>query len=132
VSMGGHQVPHWLWEAGFVEAGAGAMDPDFQKAGLFVPLMAHCTRVAVESGHRFILGACDDDLLGMYAEQGYELLETREVEPNPGWRFRSHLIYQDIDRVAAGEVSGRAVADMAAAAEFAGFEPKVRRMAAAA
>ena len=40
VSWGGHEVPQWLWDAGFVEAGAGAMDPDFQRAGLFVPLMA--------------------------------------------------------------------------------------------
>jgi hypothetical protein len=123
VSLGGHDVPSWLWEAGFVEAGAGAMDPEFQKAGLFVPLMAHSTRVAVQSGHRFILGACDDDLLGMYAEMGYELLETRSVEPKPGWKFQSHLIYMDIEKVVAGGVSGRAVADMAAAARFAGFEP---------
>ena len=50
VSWGGHEVPPWLWNAGFVEAGAGAMDPEFQKAGLFVPLMAHAVRVAVQSG----------------------------------------------------------------------------------
>jgi hypothetical protein len=130
VSLGGHEVPPWLWEAGFVEAGAGAMDPEFQKAGLFVPLMAHSTRVAVQSGHRFVLGACDDDLLGMYGEMGYELLETRVVEPKPGWKFQSHLIYMDIEKVLSGRVSGRAVSDMAAAARFAGFA--ARPLAAAA
>ena len=97
------------------------MDPEFQKAGLFVPLMAHSTRVAVQSGHRYILGACDDDLLGMYLQMGYELLETREVEPKPGWHFRSHLIVLDVEKVVAGQVAGRAVADMAAAARFAGL-----------
>ena len=125
VSMGGHEVPQWLWDAGFVEAGAGAMDPEFQKAGLFVPLMAHCTRVAIQTGHRYILGACDDDLLAMYQAMGYELLESRTVEPKPGWRFQSHLIYMDIERVVAGEVPGRAVPDMAAAASFAGLGPVV-------
>ena len=35
VSLGGYVVPAWLWAAGFCEAGAGALDPAFQKAGLF-------------------------------------------------------------------------------------------------
>ena len=39
----------------------------------------------------------------MYQAMGYELLETRVVEPKPGWRFQSHLIYMDIERVVAGE-----------------------------
>ena len=95
VSLGGHEVPQWLWDAGFVEAGAGAMHPDFQRAGLFVPLMAHAVRVAVQSGHRYVLGACDDELLGMYREMGFAVLETRIVEPKPGWRFRSHLLVLD-------------------------------------
>ncbi len=100
VAVGGHEVPPWLWEAGFVEAGAGAMHPDFQRCGLFVPLMAHAVRVAVQSGHRFVLGACDDGLLGMYREMGFEVLEQRTVEPRPGWRFRSHLIGLDAERLA--------------------------------
>ncbi|MGZ6645678.1 MAG: PilZ domain-containing protein, partial [Solirubrobacteraceae bacterium] len=33
VSLGGHEVPQWLWDAGFVEGGAGATHPDFQRAG---------------------------------------------------------------------------------------------------
>ncbi len=57
----------------------------------------------------------------MYQEMGYELLETREVEPKPGWRFRSHLIVMDVERVVSGAVSGKAVGDMAAAARFAGY-----------
>jgi hypothetical protein len=131
VSLGGHEVPQWLWDAGFVEAGAGAMDPEFQKAGLFVPLMAHSTRVAVQSGHQFVLGACDDDLLGMYLQMGYELLETREVEPKPGWRFNSHLIVLDIEQLVVDPPAGRAVLDMAAAARFAGFPTTFELQAAA-
>jgi GNAT superfamily N-acetyltransferase len=98
VTLGGHEVPPWLWEAGFVEAGAGAIDPDFQGAGLFTPLMARSIRVAVQSGHRYVLGACDDRLLAMYGAMGFERLESRIVEPKPGWRFRSHLIYLDAER----------------------------------
>jgi GNAT superfamily N-acetyltransferase len=119
VSYGGHEVPPWLWEAGFVEAGAGAMDPDFQRAGLFVPLMQHALRVAAQSGHRYVLGACDDDLLGMYSEMGFEPLEQRIVEPKPGWRFRSHLIYLDAERLLKEPPATRTLAAMASALAFA-------------
>ena len=121
VTLGGHEVPPWLWDAGFVEAGAGAMHPDFQRAGLFVPLMAHAVRVAVQSGHRFVLGACDDGLLGMYREMGFEVLEERICEPKPGWRFRSHLIYLDAERLAGRSPASRIAADMASAIGFAGL-----------
>jgi hypothetical protein len=117
VSMGGHEVPAWLWEAGFVEAGAGAIDPEFQNAGLFSPIMAHSLRVAVQSGHRYVLGACDDDLLAMYEAMGFEKLEERICEPKPGWRFRSHLIVLDCQRIA--ECGPAAMAE---AIRFAGFE----------
>jgi hypothetical protein len=121
VALGGHEVPPWLWDAGFVEAGAGAIHPDFQRAGLFVPLMAHAVRVAVQSGHRFVLGACDDALLGMYCEMGFEVLEQRIVEPKPGWRFTSHLIHLDVERLVQDPPASRIVADMASAIGFAGL-----------
>jgi GNAT superfamily N-acetyltransferase len=132
VSWGGHEVPQWLWDAGFVEAGAGAVHPDFQRAGLFVPLMQHAYRVAVQSGHRYVLGACDDELLGMYREMGFEHLEERIVEPKPGWRFRSHLIYADTDKVLAAPGPSRTLAAMASAIEFASPSTSARRPAAVA
>lgn len=95
LTLVGHQVPSWLWQVGFVEGGAGAVDPDFQRAGLFVPLV----HVTVQSGFSYVLGACGDDLLDMYRSMRFEVLETREVEPKPGWRFRSHLFHLDIDRL---------------------------------
>ena len=119
VSWGGHEVPPWLWRAGFVEAGAGAVHPDFQRAGLFVPLMQHSLRVAVQSGHRYVLGACDDGLLAMYREMGYEVLEQRTVEPKPGWRFRSNLIYTDAERLVQDEPASKTRAAMASAIAFA-------------
>ena len=121
VTLGGHEVPPWLWDAGFVEAGAGAVHPDFQRAGLFVPLMQHAVRVAVQSGHRFVLGACEDGLLAMYGEMGFEVLETRVVEPKPGWCFRSHLIYQDAERLLDAAPASRTIAAMASAVGFAGL-----------
>jgi hypothetical protein len=99
VSLGGHEVPQWLWDAGFVEAGAGATDPDFQRAGLYVPLMQHVWRVAVQAGHRYILGACPDELVGMYGAMGFDVLEERMVAPKPGWSFRSHLLIGDAARL---------------------------------
>jgi GNAT superfamily N-acetyltransferase len=121
VSWGGHEVPRWLWDAGFVEAGAGAMHPDFQRAGLFVPLMQHAVRVAVQSGHRYLLGACDDGLLAMYRRQGFEVLEERIVEPRPGWRFRSHLLVLDAERLLSRPPATTTLAAMASAVDFAGL-----------
>jgi hypothetical protein len=119
VTWGGHQVPSWLWDAGFVEGGAGAVDPDFQRAGLFLPLMQHTVRVAVQSGFGYVLGACEDDLLDMYYSMGCTVLETRDVEPKPGWQFRSHLLHLDIDRLIRDRSRGKAMAAMASAALFA-------------
>ena len=119
VSLGGHEVPLWLWDAGFVEAGAGAMHPEFQRAGLFVPLIAHSARVAVQAGYRYILGASDNHLLGMYGEMGFEVLEERICEPKPGWRFRSHPIHLDAERLVGRPPATRILADMAAAIRFA-------------
>jgi hypothetical protein len=121
VALGGHEVPQWLWDAGFVEGGAGATHPDFQRAGLYVPLMQHMFRVAVQSGHRFVLGACPDELLGMYRDMGFEVLEERTVEPKPGWRFRSHLLYADAERLLDAPPTSRTVAAMASAIGFAGL-----------
>jgi hypothetical protein len=121
VTLGGHEVPSWLWDAGFVEAGAGAVHPDFQRAGLFVPLMQHAVRVAVQSGHRYVLGACEDGLLAMYREMGFEVLETRVVEPKPGWRFASHLINLDAERLLEQAPASRTIAAMASAVGFAGL-----------
>jgi GNAT superfamily N-acetyltransferase len=120
VTEGGHEVPEWLWKAGFVEAGAGATDPEFQRAGLFLPLMQHSLRVAAQSGFRYVLGACSDELLDMYQQMGFELLETREVEPKAGWRFRSHLICLDSEKLESNPPAGKAVAAMASAVAFVG------------
>jgi GNAT superfamily N-acetyltransferase len=119
VTWGGHQVPSWLWEAGFVESGAGAVDPDFQRAGLFLPLVQHAVRITAQSGFGYVLGACEDDLLDMYRSMGFEVLETREVEPKPGWQFRSHLLYLDIDQLIRDRPRGKTRVAMASAALFA-------------
>ena len=83
VSLGGHEVPQWLWDAGFVEGGAGATHPDFQRAGLYVPLMQHLFRVAVQSGHRYVLGACPDELSGCTATWASTCSRPGSSSPSP-------------------------------------------------
>lgn len=122
VSYGKHEVPAWLWKEGFVEAGAGATDPDFQRAGLFLPLMQHAVRVALQSGYRYMLGACADDLLDMYKQMGFEVVESRVVSPKPGWEFNSHLFVMDMKALAERPPPGKVVEAMAQAAQFAGFD----------
>jgi hypothetical protein len=119
VSLGGHEVPQWLWDAGFLEGGAGAVHPDFQRGGLYVPLMQHLFRVAVQCGHRYILGACPDELVAMYRDMGFNVLEERIANPKPGWSFRSHLLYGDAEEVLREASRSRGRAAMAAAIEFA-------------
>ncbi len=121
VAHGGHEVPKWAWDAGFVEAGAGAVDPEFQKAGIFLPLMQHAARVALQSGYRYMLGACSDDLLDMYRGMGFSLLETRLVSPKPGWEFRSHLICLDLEVLGSDPPEGRSVKAMASVLDFVGL-----------
>jgi hypothetical protein len=119
VSMGGHEVPQWLWDAGFLEGGAGAVHPDFQRGGLYVPLMQHLWRVTVQTGHRYMLGACPDELVAMYEDMGFHVVETRDVRPKPGWSFRSHLIYGDAEEIVREASQSRGRAAMARAIEFA-------------
>jgi GNAT superfamily N-acetyltransferase len=120
VSWGGHEAPQWLWDAGFVEGGSGAMHPDFQRTGLYVALLQHLFRVAVQSGHRYLLGACPEGLLEVYREMGFEILEERIVEPKPGWRFRSYLLYADAVRLLGDAPASKSAAAIASAIAFAG------------
>lgn len=119
ITWGGHRVPSRLWDAGFAEGGAGAVDPEFQRAGLFVPLIQHAVLVTVRAGFGHLLGGCEDDLLDLYRSLGFEVLETREVEPRPGWRFRSHLLHLDIDQLVRDPARGNGSAALASAALFA-------------
>jgi ribosomal protein S18 acetylase RimI-like enzyme len=116
---GGHVVPGWLWEAGFVEVGAAAVDPEFQRCGLCSALLLHTVRVGIQAGYRHIVAAVNDDLLQMYRRSGFEIIETRTVEPKPGWRFRSHLIWLAVDQLREHPAPGSAGERMAAILAFA-------------
>ncbi len=118
VSWGGHEIPRCLWEAGFLEAGAGTVDPEFHGAGCSSCWRSTSSARRSGPGHRYVLAACEDVPVDVYASMGFELLETRHVEPRPGWRFRSHLIVLDIDGLVADRLSGRNVAAMRPAALF--------------
>lgn len=116
VSWSGHEVPQRLWDEGFVEIGAGAIDPAYQHAGLFVPIIQHLVRIAARLGTPHVLGAVPLDHLPRYDAMGFDLLETREVEPRPGWRFAAHLVNLDVPALLAGQRYGRLVGAMRDAA----------------
>ena len=100
VSLGGHEVPQWLWDAGFVEGGAGATHPDFQRAGPLRPADAAPVprggAVRAPLRPRGLPRRARRDVRATWASS---VLETRTVEPKPGWRFRSHLLYADAERL---------------------------------
>lgn len=116
VAWSGHEVPQRLWDEGFVEIGAGAIEPEYQHAGLYVPMMQHLTRIAARSGAPHVLAGVPVDHLPRYEAMGYDLLETREVEPRPGWRFPAHLLGLDLPALLAGRRDGKLVPAMRDAA----------------
>ena len=74
---------------------AAAIDPEFQNAGLYLPLLQHGLRITMQSGCRYLVAAVGDELLELYKTMGFRIVDSRTVEPKPGWRFQSHLIYID-------------------------------------
>ena len=96
VSEGGHEIPGRILDGGLVEGGAAVIDPDFQRTGLHLALLQRAVIVTRTSGLSYFLGAVADATLDTVLDWGFELLETRMVEPKPGWRFRSHLVSMDV------------------------------------
>jgi hypothetical protein len=118
VSKGGHEIPEWLWKAGFVECGAGQTEPEFQRSGLYMSFAQHIVRVAMQSGYRYVVFGCADDLVGMFKNVGAVLFDSRMVEPRPGWKFRSHLMYLDMDGLLSAAPEGKFVDKMVSVASF--------------
>jgi GNAT superfamily N-acetyltransferase len=93
---GGHEIPERILRAGLVEAGAAVIDPEFQRTGLHLALLQRAVIVTRTSGLVYLLGAVADATLPTVQQWGFVVLETRMVEPKPGWRFRSHLVCMDV------------------------------------
>ena len=64
-------------------------------------------RVGIQAGYRHIVAAVRDELLPAYRRTGFDVVESRTVEPVTGWRFRSHLIWLDVDRLVTHPPSGQ-------------------------
>lgn len=112
---GGHSVPAAMWVGGILEGGAGAVEPAFRRGRLYSEIVRESVRITVRTGNRWLLGGCEDELLPGFRALGFTVVQTRDVEPLPGWRFRSHLFAMTMDDLAAGRVSGRYASAMAAA-----------------
>ena len=73
-----------------------------------------------------LLGEVDEILVTLLVDDDHrarrrlaEQLEERIVEPKPGWRFRSHLIYADTARLLEDPPASKGGAAMASAIAFA-------------
>lgn len=120
--QGGHTFPDWLWEAGFVEGGAGAVHPDFQRCGILHRILQHMIRVTAQSGYRYFVAACDESLAHSYHSMGFTPLESKTVCPRPGWEFTSHLFVLDLQSIVDSEaLLGKTASGLADAARFAGL-----------
>lgn len=112
---GGHSVPEEMWADGILEGGAGAVEPEFRRGRLYTEIIRESVRIMARTGSRWLLGGCEDELLPGFQAMGFRVVETRDVEPMPGWRFRSHLFAMAMDTLAAGHLPGRTAAAFAAA-----------------
>lgn len=112
---GGHTVPAAMWADGILEGGAGAVEPEFRRGRLYTEIIRESVRIMGRTGSRWLLGGCEDELLPGFEAMGFTVVESRDVEPMPGWRFRSHLFAMAMDELAAGRLPGRTAAAFAAA-----------------
>lgn len=117
-SLAGHVIPDWLWRAGFVEGHGVAIAPDFQRAGLLVPLVQHFVRIGCESGCDYLLGGCEAGLLPVYQQMGFVEVEKRAITPRPGWSFDSHLLVLDVRQVVRNPGQGKWTREVASAIAF--------------
>ena len=100
VSLGGHEVPQWLWDAGFVEAARAPCTRTSSAPASTSPLMQHVFRVAVQSGHRYVLGACPDELVACTATWASTCSRSGSSSRSPAGASARTCIYADAERLA--------------------------------
>ena len=88
-------VPKFLLKGNTAETGRTAVDPDYRGGDIYVNLLRHTTRVAIEEGLQYLVADCRPFLLPVYRRIG--AIDTKRTIDHPFYPDEPmHLIYWDV------------------------------------
>jgi predicted GNAT family N-acyltransferase len=73
-------IPEWVWARRFVEISRLAWEKEYRESDVFVNLIRHIIRIAVESGHSHIVTSAPRALKQLYLKVGFQVLNLQWKE----------------------------------------------------
>jgi len=99
----GIDLPNWVLESKVCEFSRACIDPEFRSSDIFAALLQHFGRIAYQSGCKFVLANCNDNLWPVYKSTGFKKVGiTFDI---PGIK-NCHLIYSDVSEMFSGKSGG--------------------------
>jgi predicted GNAT family N-acyltransferase len=84
-----------------VELSKFCTHPEFRGSDLFYTLVKHCALTTMQSGRRYAVMSCTDELVRPYGRVGFRKLGASYVHPTMG--LEHHLMIAEVDKVVAGK-----------------------------
>ncbi len=99
----GLDLPSWVFEEKVCEFSRACIDPEYRSSEIFAALLQHFGRVAYQSGCKYVLANCNDNLWPVYKSTGFKKVGiTFDI---PGIK-NCHLIYSDVSEMFSGKSGG--------------------------
>jgi predicted GNAT family N-acyltransferase len=84
-----------------VELSKFCTHPEFRGSDLFYTLVKHCALTTMQSGRRYAVMSCTDELVRPYGRVGFRKLGASYVHPTMG--LEHHLMIAEVNKVVAGK-----------------------------
>lgn len=84
-----------------VELSKFCTHPEFRGSDLFYTLVKHCALTVLQSGRRFAVMSCTDELVAPYARVGFRKLGAAYVHPT--MKLEHHLMMAEVASVVSGK-----------------------------
>ncbi|WP_242344451.1 N-acyl amino acid synthase FeeM domain-containing protein [Anaeromyxobacter terrae] len=84
-----------------VELSKFCTHPDFRGSDLFYTLVKHCALTTMQSGRRYAVMSCTDELVKPYGRVGFRKLGASYVHPT--MKLEHHLMMAEVARVVSGK-----------------------------
>ncbi len=84
-----------------VELSKFCTHPEFRGSDLFYTLVKHCALTTLQSGRRYAVMSCTDELVKPYGRVGFRKLGASYV--HPGMKLEHHLMMAEVARVVSGK-----------------------------
>ena len=97
------ELPDWLWDEGFAEAGRLVVHPEYRRANLFIHTLQAVGLTATSAGYRYVVLSSNPNLMRLYKSVGAKVIGTFSVdEEQSDWV----LYYMDMQKCVKGYYSG--------------------------